>query len=88
MISRTAPEPPELPDAPLDSTTLSRDPEVGRIYAGDPLVWRASWRDVVNTSLWPCLLFLLPLQLLVEQSLLPLKSLILLSMEQIHQPNK
>ena len=26
--------------------------------AGDPLAWRASWRDVVNTTLWPCLLFL------------------------------
>ena len=27
--------------------------------AGDPLVWRASLRDIANTTFWPCLLFLL-----------------------------
>jgi alpha-beta hydrolase superfamily lysophospholipase len=35
---------PELPDAPLDSTTLSRDPEVGRAYEADPLVWHGSFQ--------------------------------------------
>jgi alpha-beta hydrolase superfamily lysophospholipase len=29
----------ELPDVPLDITTLSRDPAVGETYAADPLVW-------------------------------------------------
>ena len=27
--------------------------------AGDPLVWRASWRDIANTAFWPLVLFLL-----------------------------
>lgn len=35
---------PELPDAPLDSTTLSRDPEVGRAYEADPLVWHGPFQ--------------------------------------------
>ena len=30
---------PEIPDIPLDSETLSRDPAVGAAYAADPLVW-------------------------------------------------
>lgn len=29
----------EIPDVPLDITTLSRDPAVGRTHAADPLVW-------------------------------------------------
>ena len=37
-------DPLELPDAPLDSTTLSRDPEVGRAYEADPLVWHGSFQ--------------------------------------------
>lgn len=36
----------EMPDAPLDSTTLSRDPEVGRAYEADPLVWHGPFRRV------------------------------------------
>ncbi|MFD2091123.1 alpha/beta hydrolase [Blastococcus deserti] len=35
---------PEMPDVPLDSTTLSRDPEVGRAYDDDPLVWHGPFR--------------------------------------------
>lgn len=35
---------PELPDTPLDSTTLSRDPEVGRAYEADPLVWHGPFQ--------------------------------------------
>ncbi|TKJ32121.1 alpha/beta hydrolase [Blastococcus sp. CCUG 61487] len=35
---------PEIPDVPLDITTLSRDPEVGRIYAADPLVWHGPFK--------------------------------------------
>ena len=35
---------PELPDAPLDITTLSRDPAVGERYAADPLVWHGPFK--------------------------------------------
>jgi alpha-beta hydrolase superfamily lysophospholipase len=35
---------PELPDVPLDSTTLSRDPEVGKAYENDPLVWHGPFK--------------------------------------------
>ncbi len=34
----------EMPDAPLDSTTLSRDPSVGEAYEADPLVWHGPFR--------------------------------------------
>ena len=35
---------PELPDDPLDITTLSRDPAVGEAYAADPLVWHGPFK--------------------------------------------
>ena len=35
---------PELPDAPLDISTLSRDPAVGEAYAADPLVWHGPFK--------------------------------------------
>ena len=35
---------PELPDAPLDISTLSRDPAVGERYAADPLVWHGPFK--------------------------------------------
>jgi len=35
---------PELPDVPLDSTTLSRDPAVGAAYEADPLVWHGPFK--------------------------------------------
>ena len=34
----------EIPDAPIDTATLSRDPEVGRAYAADDLVWHGPVR--------------------------------------------
>ena len=35
---------PELPDVPIDPSWLSRDPEVGRRYAEDPLVWHGPFK--------------------------------------------
>ncbi|WP_127784372.1 alpha/beta hydrolase [Rhodococcus sp. X156] len=35
---------PEIPDEPLDVTTLSRDPAVGAAYAEDPLVWHGPFK--------------------------------------------
>ena len=29
----------EMPDTPIDPSTLSRDPAVGEAYVADPLVW-------------------------------------------------
>ncbi len=34
----------EIPDVPLDITTLSRDPSVGELYAADPLVWHGPFK--------------------------------------------
>ncbi|GAA0485611.1 lysophospholipase [Paractinoplanes deccanensis] len=34
----------EIPDVPLDITTLSRDPAVGERYAADPLVWHGPFK--------------------------------------------
>ena len=36
----------EIPDVPLDITTLSRDPAVGEAYAADPLVWHGPFKRV------------------------------------------
>ena len=36
----------EIPDVPLDITTLSRDPRVGETYAADPLVWHGPFKRV------------------------------------------
>ena len=36
----------EIPDVPLDISTLSRDPAVGRAYADDPLVWHGKFTRV------------------------------------------
>ena len=35
---------PDIPDVPLDITTLSWDPKVGEDYAGDPLVWHGPFK--------------------------------------------
>src|SRR5689334_17731683 len=35
---------PELPAEPIDGAVLSRDPQVGEAYAGDPLVWHGGWQ--------------------------------------------
>ena len=34
----------EIPDAPLDPNTLSRDPAVGAAYAADPLVYHGAFK--------------------------------------------
>ena len=34
----------EIPDVPLDITTLSRDESVGETYAADPLVWHGPFK--------------------------------------------
>jgi alpha-beta hydrolase superfamily lysophospholipase len=35
---------PEIPDDPLDVSTLSRDPEVGEVYSADDLVWHGPFK--------------------------------------------
>ncbi|MBO2449927.1 lysophospholipase [Actinomadura barringtoniae] len=34
----------EIPDIPIDTDTLSRDPEVGKAYSADPLVWHGPFK--------------------------------------------
>lgn len=34
----------EIPDAPIDTAVLSRDPEVGRAYTADPLIWHGPFK--------------------------------------------
>jgi alpha-beta hydrolase superfamily lysophospholipase len=34
----------EIPDIPIDVRTLSRDPEVGKAYEADPLVWHGPFK--------------------------------------------
>ena len=34
----------EIPDVPLDISTLSRDPAVGAAYAADPLIWHGPFK--------------------------------------------
>jgi alpha-beta hydrolase superfamily lysophospholipase len=41
----------EIPDVPLDITTLSRDPAVGETYAADPLVWHGPFKRTTLASL-------------------------------------
>lgn len=45
----------EIPDEPIDPATLSRDPEVGRAYADDPLVWHGPFERTTVESLKRCL---------------------------------
>ncbi|WP_059013323.1 alpha/beta hydrolase [Streptomyces specialis] len=35
---------PEIPEIPIDTTALSRDPAVGVAYADDPLVWHGTFK--------------------------------------------
>lgn len=35
---------PEIPDDPLDVSTLSRDPQVGEVYSADDLVWHGPFQ--------------------------------------------
>jgi alpha-beta hydrolase superfamily lysophospholipase len=41
----------EIPDVPLDITTLSRDPAVGETYAADPLVWHGPFKRATLEAL-------------------------------------
>jgi len=45
----------EIPDVPLDTTVLSRDPSVGEAYDADPLIWHGPFKRVtlkaINKSL-------------------------------------
>ena len=41
----------EIPDLPLDISTLSRDPEVGRAYSEDPLVWHGPFKRTTLEAL-------------------------------------
>jgi alpha-beta hydrolase superfamily lysophospholipase len=46
---------PEIPDVPLDISTLSRDSKVGEDYDNDPLVWHGPFKrptlEAINTGL-------------------------------------
>jgi len=41
----------EIPDDPLDVSTLSRDPSVGEVYAADELVWHGPFKRPMLESL-------------------------------------
>ncbi|OJT26982.1 lysophospholipase [Archangium sp. Cb G35] len=41
----------EIPNVPLDVTTLSRDPSVGERYAADPLVWHGPFKRTTIASM-------------------------------------
>ncbi|RDI49844.1 alpha/beta hydrolase [Nocardia mexicana] len=45
----------EIPYAPIDVTTLSKDPEIGRSYAEDPLVWHGPFKRPLLEALSRCL---------------------------------
>ncbi|HEX2177783.1 MAG TPA: alpha/beta fold hydrolase, partial [Nocardioidaceae bacterium] len=45
----------EIPDAPIDPDTLSRDPAVGKAYVDDPLVWHGRFRRPTLEALVRCL---------------------------------
>ena len=36
----------EIPDIPIDVRTLSRDPEVGKVYDADPLIWHGPFKRI------------------------------------------
>ena len=45
----------EIPDEPLDTATLSRDPAVGAAYAADPLVWHGPFKRDMLRAIARCL---------------------------------
>ena len=45
----------EIPDTPIDPATLSRDPEVGRAYVADPLVWHGPFKRPTVQAMKNCL---------------------------------
>ena len=45
----------EMPDAPIDPATLSRDPAVGEAYVADPLVWHGPFKKPTVQALADCI---------------------------------
>ncbi|WP_432705589.1 lysophospholipase [Actinoallomurus iriomotensis] len=45
----------EIPDDPIDTATLSRDPAVGEAYAADPLVWHGPFKPTTVKAFDHCL---------------------------------
>ncbi|MBB3039075.1 alpha/beta hydrolase [Hoyosella altamirensis] len=45
----------EIPEVPIDPETLSRDPEVGRLYESDPLVWHGKFKRTTLEALMNCI---------------------------------
>ncbi|MEW2359621.1 lysophospholipase [Spirillospora sp. NPDC029432] len=41
----------EIPDTPIDTETLSRDPEVGAAYTADPLIWHGPFKRTTLKAL-------------------------------------
>ncbi|MFC4049585.1 alpha/beta hydrolase [Actinomadura syzygii] len=41
----------EMPDEPIDTSLLSRDPAVGKAYAADPLVWHGPFKKTTVRAL-------------------------------------
>lgn len=48
-------EMPEIPFVPINVATLSRDAEIGRIYAEDPLVWHGPFKRELIAAVDRCL---------------------------------
>ena len=45
----------DIPDEPIDTTTLSRDPAVGEAYLADPLVWHGPFRATTVAAFRACM---------------------------------
>ncbi|WP_031467399.1 alpha/beta fold hydrolase [Sciscionella sediminilitoris] len=45
----------EIPDEPIDVSTLSRDPAVGQAYTQDPLVWHGPFKRATLEAIDRCL---------------------------------
>jgi alpha-beta hydrolase superfamily lysophospholipase len=45
----------EIPDTPIDVSTLSRDPVVGETYAADPLVWHGRFKRPTVEAIMRCI---------------------------------
>lgn len=45
----------EIPDIPIDTETLSRDPEVGKAYTADPLIWHGPFKRTTVQALQDCI---------------------------------
>lgn len=45
----------DIPDDPIDPSTLSRDPAVGEAYVADPLVWHGPFRATTVAGIRSCM---------------------------------